>query len=341
MIHCAAVVRREAKGKHGAIAAIGTCVGEERIDAKALAHRLGVDDADVERSRGSLSLHLSTRSASELACLAASRCLEQAATPPSDVDVIIFGSSCRWRIEEGRRELHLQALLGATNATAVAVDARSCADLVTALRLAASYLVDGARNVVVAFGEAWKERRLFGFDAKTQQPIFSDGGAALLVRAEGRHSILGFGEATAGTHWDFAARLETGAGHGPVTGEGAWAGMSASRVQLMVDSVQIHRRALATCLARTGLAPADIHHVISTREGPRVPNVFMRQLGLAESTYFAWPDGPSHVGLPDCVLALEALLASGAGRRDQNVLLAARAVGTMQLALLRLEESPS
>jgi 3-oxoacyl-[acyl-carrier-protein] synthase-3 len=330
------------------VRALGSALGERRLSAAELAGTLGLTEEDIRRSSGNMTIHVSDLSAPELGAEAARRCLAQVGLEPEAIDVVIWGRSGRWSPEEGRRELHLQHLLGATNANAIALDSPSCAELVTALRLARSFIEEGsAANVLVVMAETWKGRRLYGFGAnglgaRAYQPILSDGAAAILIQADRGHPILGFGEASMGKYWDFVARLETGKGldQGNQTPQNPWNGMSPERVALMVDSVALHRKALLACLARCGRSNEAIQHVLMTREGHRVPAALMRQLRLPEERYFAWPDGPTHVGLPDCLLALEALLTSGRAQPGELVLLAPRAVGTIRCALLGLETSP-
>jgi 3-oxoacyl-[acyl-carrier-protein] synthase-3 len=327
------------------IRALGSCVGELELSTSDLAHSIGAEADAVRGWIGDLRILVTERTREELGAEAARQCLARAEVGIEDVQALVWGGNRPIRSGEGRRELHVQHLLGASTAFVTEVGT-PCTESLTALRIARALIRDepDVERVLVVFGERQYARRVFGYDAKTYQPVFSDAGAAVLVERRGRHEILGFGDSTDGRYWDYLVpiweeleRAESRAGEPAPTPEAeADAKANARRLRLMVDAVALNRAALERCLRGSGARREDIDHVILTREGARIPHSLLRQLGLPADKLFSCPQGPTHVGMADCFLSLDVLLASGACRSGQLVLLGSRAVGTSRFCLLRI-----
>lgn len=311
--------------------AFGAAQGESLVAPAELAPALGVTEADVARWIGALEVRGSSVSAAELAARAARQCLARAGLTAADVDGLLYVTARG--DAEGRDELHVQALLGASRPFAVACGT-TCSESVTALWMARDLLAGDRRlrRVLVVSGERYptlRERSL-GMSGKVlRQPVFSDMGAAALVeRVEdgdggGGPELLTFGAATDGKYWDYLAQVGQG-------GEGASA---ASTLQVYMDAVPVYRTALERCLLGTGLSPAQIDHVVLTREHPSTVEAIARHMGLSEKRVVTAERGPTHSGVADTFLLVEELVGRGA---KGHALVASRTVGVMRCALVRL-----
>lgn len=318
-------------------ASIATCVGDRLVTPAEVAEQIGAEASVVNRWIGDLSVHGSALSDCELGAEAARRCLAGANVSPEDVDVIIWGSTAPYDREMGRRELHVQRLIGATNATAIELG-MPCSESITALRLARSLLRDDAKlqRILIVFGEKRETDRTLGFDVVTYQPVFSDAGAAALITRDSAWEILGFGEASNGDYWDFLKKIRSRPRNPPKKAAATEIVIDPERAKLAVDGARLHTRALNACLAAAGMTRDEIDVVLLTREGPRIPQAIMRQLDIAPEKLFAPPRGATHVGMGDYLLHLSSMLEAGLiGKANQVFLLGSRAVGTIRFCVMR------
>jgi 3-oxoacyl-[acyl-carrier-protein] synthase-3 len=319
------------------ITALACHVGEQVITAEELARTLGAEPATVEKWLGGLAIHASALSECELGAEAAKKCLAKAGVDAKDVQAVVWGSTTPYAPEQGRRELHVQHLIGATAATAIELG-MPCSESITGLRLAAALLAAdrSMERVLVVFGEKREGARTLGFDVSTYQPVFSDAGAAALVTRTNTRRLLAFGEASDGKYWDFLHKVRTRPAEAPrPTGAEGKLPIDPERARLAVDSARLHKRALEQCLAAGGATRADVHRVLLTREGPRIPHAIMRQLDLPSEKLYAPAHGPTHVGMGDYLLHLEAMLAESPPEPGALLLLGSRAVGTVRFCLVR------
>jgi 3-oxoacyl-[acyl-carrier-protein] synthase III len=314
-------------------------LGDRTVTAEELAQQVSARPEVAQRWLGNLTLHVSDRSPAELAAEAGLLCLRRSGLSIEDVPLIIFGSSAPLApLEEGRRELRVQELLGAKGATITEVGT-ACSESITALKLACAFVrtEPGIDRVLLVFGER-RSSRILGYDKETYQPVFSDAGAALLVQRDARLQVLGFGDATDGRYWDFIAeiRRSEGAKSAPAqAGTPPTQQMDPRRLRLMTDGVALNRLALQRCLAAAVVTPGEIRHVLLTREGPRVPHALLRQLDLDPGLL---PDpnlGPTHAGMADFVISLDVLMAGSTLRPGAALLLGSRAVGATRFCLAR------
>ena len=313
-------------------------LGERTVPADDLARELDARPEVVRRWLGGLTLHVSERSAAELGADAARLCLERRGISIEDVPFIVFGSSAPLvPLEEGRRELRVQDLLGAKHAVVTEVGP-ACSESITALRLAHALVASQptADRALVVFGER-RRTRILGYDKETYQPVFSDVGAAVLVERGAPLGILGFGDATDGRYWDFLAEIRR---NGDVKDEGgpkppAQTQMDPRRLRLLADSVATNRLALRRCLAAAGLQAGAIRHVLLTREGPRIPHAMLRQLDLDAGLLHDPESGPTHAGMADFVVSLDRLMSERGVAPGAAVLIGSRAVGSTRFCLVR------
>jgi 3-oxoacyl-[acyl-carrier-protein] synthase-3 len=313
-------------------------LGEETWTPSRLANAVGAREEVVRRWVGDLTVHSSGRRPAELAADAGRLCLVRAGIDVRDVQAIVVGSSVPHELsEEGRRELHVQELLGARDSIVSEVGL-ACSESIVAFRVAKSLICDqpGVDRVLVAFGER-RHARILGYDKETYQPVFSDLGAAALIERGARLTILGFGEATDGRHWNFLSEMRRSVAAAPSTPVAATprTTVDPERLRLMADSVAVNRLALERCLNATGIRKQDIRHVLFSREGPRIPHAMMRQLDLPAELLYAPPHGPSHAGMADFVVSLDDMMEHGALEAGVTVLLGSRAVGSTRFCMVR------
>jgi 3-oxoacyl-[acyl-carrier-protein] synthase III len=326
---------------HAGIRQTAVVLGERTQTVEELAVTVGARPDVAERWLGGLKVHVSSRFAAELGAEAARVCLARSNLTILDVPFIVFGSSSPPDpLEEGRRELHVQELLGAMHAVVMDVGA-ACSESITALRLAASLVLatSDAKRVLVVYGERRRER-ILGYDRETYQPVFSDVGAALVIERDAPLRLLGFGDATDGRYWDFLAEIRRrkplpSAEQTPRGSGAPMSQMDSKRLRMLTDSVATNRLALERCLRAANIPASEIRHVLLTREGPRIPHAMLRQLGLATDLLYFPPGGPTHAGMADFVILLDQLMHEGNVNPETVLLLGSRAVGTTRFCLVR------
>jgi 3-oxoacyl-[acyl-carrier-protein] synthase III len=275
-----------------------------------------------------MKIFTTSKEPTELAAIAARECLARAGCSAQELDAILW-CSAQGLTDERRNELHVQQLLGARRAFAM-VGGAHCSELVSTLWMADMMIRGwpGVRNVLVASGEKYTSpsRTIPGMSAQVRyQPVFSDVGAAALLRAGGGTRLLSVSSATDGDSWD---RFQSVARNEAQDFEGLIGGM--------VEASRIDGLALERCLSGAGLSAAELHHYILTRESPEVVGGIVRRMGLDARRIVHLPSGPSHGGASDGLFGLEALLHGGRGQPGENVLLCSRTLGIARFALLRL-----
>lgn len=321
------------------VLATGTSLGRREMSASDLAALQGIREEDVRRVIRSTRIHVADESAHELAVRAAQACLAQAGVTPQEVDLIIYCGGSRRDAPFGCGA-RVQDALGAENAFSIDIGL-NCAEMLTALRTARAFLRDdpSLRRALVVSGESWAEhvprRTVDPMTATNHQNVLSDGGAAALVGASDRSTLLGFGFATNGKYWDLL-RLRQVVDGAQIVERAEFKPDLPSDQQLTLDLTRLFRTALERCLAASGTAREEITHLVLPFSGPPVQVAFARALGLPPEKIVFDDTGPTHIGAPDMIHGLEMLHRSDRARPGDRVLLAARSIGLMRFGMLQI-----
>ena len=321
------------------IRAIGTSIADREMSSAQLAEVHGVPEEAVRRIIHGDRIHVSDETAESFGVRAARQCLERAGLGPDAVDVVIWCNGSK-RAAPFAQAAMIQDALGAKRAFAVDLG-ENCSEFLMGLRVARGLLRDNEdlEHVLVVSGEQWAEyvptRTLEPITGKNYQNIMSDGGCATLVARTDRSVLTGFGFATNGRYWDLLQpRFEVR--DGKVAERVIFKPNFPDDKQLALDLTQLFRLGLERCLKSAGITAVQIDHVILPFSGPPMQVGFARALALPPAKIVRTDGGPTHIGAPDMIHALEMLYASGRGQPGQHVLFAARSIGIMRCGMLRL-----
>jgi 3-oxoacyl-[acyl-carrier-protein] synthase III len=300
------------------IAGLSTVLGEHEVTASALASAHGTSESTILRSLGGARVYSSERDLSDIALDAARLAIARADLAPSALSALAF---------IGGDPLSLQHALGASSAFTLE-SGSDCTSLLAATH-AAYHLIRGEPGVNAVMLAAAERRgdsaqRTIGkIDEQTTRDVFSDGGAAFVLRRGGERLVmLGVGAATDGTyqsHWNDKRK-----------------GVGVSDVEVMVAALPLFREGFARCLRSANVERAAIDILVFPSEGATLPYTFARTIGMPREKVFIASDAPSHVGASDLVFSLEHLLVSDLAKPGSVVLVCARTIGVVRFAMLRL-----
>lgn len=222
---------------------------------------------------------------------AALSALAMAGLPSADLDAIVYATITPDHFLPGNG-VYLQEALGI--GTIPAIDLRmQCAGFVYALAVADGFIRGGVYRRILVVGQEIQSTRM---DVTTRgrhtTVLFGDGAGAVVLGGteESGRGILTFDLHTEGAH---ASKLwvdEPGAILDPT--------ISAERYHegkyfVQMDGKEVFRHAVQrmpesveTCLARLGLAAADVRLVIAHQANQRISDVVQRSLGLRDDQIY-------------------------------------------------------
>jgi 3-oxoacyl-[acyl-carrier-protein] synthase-3 len=167
---------------------LGHQVPPEVVPNGAIADRIGVDDAWIQKRTGIKSRRRAAphETLSEYATIAGRRALQDAGVDARDVDLVLVATMTPDDITPNAAPVVADAL-GAENAGAIDIGA-ACSGWLAALRLAAGQVETGRAERVLVVG-AELLTRITNFDDPKTAALFGDGAGAVLVGAEGEGDI--------------------------------------------------------------------------------------------------------------------------------------------------------
>ena len=167
---------------------LGHHVPPEVVPNGAIAERIGVDDAWIQKRTGIKSRRraLPHETLSEYATFAGRKAIQDAGVDPRDIDLVLVATMTPDDITPNAAPVVANAL-GAENAGAIDIGA-ACSGWLAAVRLAAGQVETGRADRVLVIG-AELLTRITNFDDPKTAALFGDGAAAVLVGAEGDGDI--------------------------------------------------------------------------------------------------------------------------------------------------------
>jgi 3-oxoacyl-[acyl-carrier-protein] synthase III len=184
---------------------------------------------------------------------------------------------------------------------------------------------------MVAIGWKWPSpfRATGPLTEKNYRNMFSDGAAAALLTSDSSWSIRGIGSATDGRFADYWSkqRLYREGVTGP--------DQLPNDLEVLYESVPLHRRALANCLQSASLRIDDIDHLILPLDPEPLAISIARHLRIPADKLVRHKKN-SHVGSADPLFCMETLRASGRAEPGQKVLIGVRTVGIMRFLILEV-----
>jgi 3-oxoacyl-[acyl-carrier-protein] synthase-3 len=172
------------------IVGMGYRLPERRVENDALAAKLGISAAEIEKQSGVRSRHHAAdgEGPSDLARAAAEVALREARLEPADIEFVIFATMTPDVTFPGAG-CYLQDKLGCR--TVGALDLRAqCAGFPFALTVADQFLRAGTyRRVLLAAADVHSSGLDFSPRGATVTPLFGDGAVAVVLDAEGEGVI--------------------------------------------------------------------------------------------------------------------------------------------------------
>jgi 3-oxoacyl-[acyl-carrier-protein] synthase-3 len=167
---------------------LGHQVPPEVVPNGAIADRIGVDDAWIQKRTGIKSRRRAAthETLAEYATVAGRKALQDAGVDARDVDLVLVATMTPDDITPNAAPVVADAL-GAENAGAVDIGA-ACSGWLAALRLAAGQVETGRAERVLVVG-AELLTRITNFDDPKTAALFGDGAGAVLIGHEGEGDI--------------------------------------------------------------------------------------------------------------------------------------------------------
>jgi 3-oxoacyl-[acyl-carrier-protein] synthase-3 len=257
------------------IAAIAYALPERTVDVESLADSGLIESpAAVMRGFGFDRVHVSDRSADELALQALEELLHASGVEPESIDALFYAGAIpeSHRVCAAAGHLHgftypvarLQYECGLTRATAIGLGQAGCAGLMSTVALAADHLRanPGARRVLCVSADVLPP----GAPREIIYNLVSDGACALLVdRSSERNRLLAYRQVTKGYYWNAAE----------------------NRNELVAAYFPTARTLVRETLSGLGLAADDIALVVPHNVALRSWQILLPLVGIASDRLFA------------------------------------------------------
>ena len=171
------------------IAGTGSCLPERVVSNEELAQRVDTSDEWIRTRTGIRQRHVAGEgeTTSELAYRAALRALEAAGTDPSELDLIVLGTTTPDLIFPSSACI-VQSKLGVHGCMAFDVNA-ACSGFIYALTIADKFIRSGAAKTALVMGGETLTRMLDWNDRGTCV-LFGDGAGAVVLKADTETGIL-------------------------------------------------------------------------------------------------------------------------------------------------------
>ena len=315
---------------HAQIVGCGSYLPDRILTNADLARQLDTSDDWIVARTGIQQRHIAAEGerTSDLAAHAAERALADAGIPPSDVDLLIVGTSTPDDTFPATAT-QVQAKLGMTRGAAFDVQA-VCSGFVFALATADSFIRAGQTRTAVVIGAETYSRILDWTDRGTCV-LFGDGAGALVLRAAngGGEPALAVGNRPRGilsTHLHSDGRFRDilyvdggpsstqTVGHLRMSGKEVFRHAVASLVSVAEEAV-----------AANQLTLSDLDWVVPHQANIRILDSVGRKLGLPAERLIATVDRHANTSAASIPLALD--VARGDGRIKPGDLVLMEAIG--------------
>ncbi len=257
---------------------------------------------------------------SDLALIAAQKCLADAHVSPAEIDLILVATMTP-DMPTPSTACILQRRLGAQQAAAMDLNA-ACSGFMYALVTAAQFIKTGVMRRVLVVGADLMSRTVHPDDRKTF-PLFGDGaGAALLGPASDEHGLLSFALGADGGGGDLLC-IPGGGSREPLTKDG----LDARRQFMYMDGRQVFKWAVRTCadamrqvIEEADLTPDDIDLVVLHQANIRIIDAAVENLCVSREKVFVNLDRYGNTSAGSIPLALDEARRQGRVHTGDNVL---------------------
>ena len=316
------------------IIATGSYLPEYVMTNAELAAKLDTSDEWIRERTGICQRHIVAEGEStcDLAERAARAALESADVDPSELELIVVGTTTPDKIYPATA-CRLQARLGANGCTAFDVQA-VCTGFIYALGIADKFIRTGDVKRALVVGADTHSRLLDWSDRQTCI-LFGDGGGAVVLEAGDEPGIYSTHLHADGSYEDLLY-VEGGVplGDGVIAEGNAYTKMRGSEVFKI--AVRTLRRIVSEALEANGMRPSDIDWLIPHQANIRIIEATARKLDLPEDRVVVTVAKHGNTSAASVPLALDVAVRDGRVKRGDNILLEAFGGGfTWGSALIR------
>lgn len=259
---------------------------------------------------------------SDLAVKAATKALEQAQIPASEIELIIVATITP-DTPTPATACHVQAKLGSFSAVAFDISA-ACSGFLYAMKIAKRLISDGAYNNALIIG-AEKLSSVTNWEDRNTCVLFGDGaGAAVLRRSnEGEGRILATEMGTDGRHTNLL-EIAGGGSACPITPANAESHLQTLSMQgreVFKLAVNAMRTAAETVIERAGLTAEDIKLVVPHQANLRIIDAIADRLSVPNEKVYVNLDKYGNTSAAAVAIALDEAHREGRFKRGDNIVL--------------------
>ena len=309
---------------------VGSALPKRRVDNEELAKTVDTSDAWIVERTGIRCRYLAgdDETTASLATDAARKALEQAATDPSEIDLIVLATATPDQTFPSSAT-KVQAALGIADCIAFDVHA-VCTGFLYALSIADSMLRSGnARKAIVIGAETFS--RILDWEDRATCVLFGDGAGALVLSAE---------ESEAGI---LATKLHADGRHNDLLFVDGGPSTTGTVGKLRMKGREVFRHAVVNLadvlnevLEDAGLTSADVDWVVPHQANARILDATAKKLALPPEKVVVTVDQHANTSAASVPLAFDTAVRDGRIQRGDIVVLEAMGGGfTWGAAALR------
>jgi len=295
-----------------AVLGIGANVPEARVTNDDLARVVETSDAWIRQRTGIAERRRATAgvSTAELALPASRRALQAAEVLPSEIELIVLGTSTPDQPFPATA-CHLQRLLGAQGALAVDVLA-ACSSWLYAVSVAERYIAGGTvRRALVVGSEVMS--RLLDYTDRTTCILFGDGAGAAVLGPSDTH---GFESFVLGADGSKSQLIYFGA-----TEDGASEALRMDGRETFKAATLAMEDASRRACALADVSPGEVDLVVPHQANARIVEAVARRLGVGMERFVLNLDRYGNTSSASIPLALDEAVQTGRLEPGKRVLL--------------------
>jgi 3-oxoacyl-[acyl-carrier-protein] synthase III len=304
-----------------AIDSVGSYVPDRVVTNSELAS-LGCDPEWIVRRTGIRERRYAPAemATSDLATIAARRCLERSKLDPQEIDLVIVGTFTADATMPSTACL-VQNQLG-LRAAAMDVQA-ACAGFFYALVTGMQFIATGCSRAALVVGADCNSRVVDPSDVKTY-PLFGDGaGAVLLVRGTDRQGLLSYTLGADGSGYDLLY-CPMGGTRMPITAEGAAQGLHFIKMEgkpVFKWAVRMLVASIGDVLSQTGLTVGDVDLFVLHQANIRILDAAAQELGIDPAKLVVNLDRYGNTSSGSIPLALDECVTDGRIRPGSHIVM--------------------
>ncbi len=297
--------------RHAEIVGIGSYLPERIMTNAELEGMVDTSDEWIVTRSGIRERRLAApgQATSDLAVAAGLRALEDAGLVPSDLDMLVVGTSSPDHVFPSTACL-TQKKLGAT---CPAYDVMAaCTGFIYALSSATASIEAGRATTVLVIGADALTRHV-DFTDRSTCVLFGDGAGAVVLRAAEEPGVMGVVLGSDGGGAD-VLRIPAGGSAAPMTPERLAAGEHYVKMvgnEVFKFAVRVIPKVTLEALEQSGLTIDDVDWLIPHQANQRILNTVAERLAISDARVFSHLESTGNTSAASIPLALDDLYTSG------------------------------